>query len=365
MARKGQGSLYRPMYTDRHGEKKASKVWWISYPDGKGGQRRESTKRTVKKEAQAILNQRLANPETAEPPATVTFDALIQLVLDDYRANGQKSLPSTWHPLAAFGGKQAASIRNADIVRYRGDRLEAGAAPATVNRELAVIRRAFRLGKDSDMVRDIPSIKMLKEQNVREGFLEPEEFERLRECLPDYLRPLADVAYLTGWRKGELLSRCWRHVDFEAGWIRLEPGETKNGKGRQFPLIPPLRAVLEEQRRRKLEVEKRTGRIIDPVFFYPDGKPIRYFRVAWANAIKDAGLPGLLFHDLRRTAARNMLRSGLSEHEAMKFTGHETAHIFRRYAIADEVTLNESGAKYSAFVERRTAQLSKTHQRRA
>src|SRR5690606_32893846 len=185
--------------------------------------------------------------------------------------NGRKSTPSTWHPLAAFGGRPAGSIRTRDITRYVRERRNAGAANATINRELALIRRAYRLAIKHEMVNGMPSISMLEEKNVRKGFLEPEDFERLRECLPDYLRPLADVAYLTGWRKGELLSRCWRHVDFEAGWIRLEPGETKNEEGRQFPLIPPLRAVLEEQRRRKLEVELRTGRIIDSVFFYDDG----------------------------------------------------------------------------------------------
>src|SRR5215510_5797037 len=54
--------------------------------------------------------------------------------------------------------------------------------------------------------------------------------------------------YITGWRvKSEILTRQRSHLDLDAGWIRLEPGETKNGKGRMFPLTPRLRAVLEAQ----------------------------------------------------------------------------------------------------------------------
>jgi integrase len=56
--------------------------------------------------------------------------------------------------------------------------------------------------------------------------------------------------------------RTWAHVDFQSGWLRLEPGETKNAEGRQFPLTPALRAVLVRQRARTLVVEKATRTII-------------------------------------------------------------------------------------------------------
>jgi linoleoyl-CoA desaturase len=80
--------------------------------------------------------------------------------------------------------------------------------------------------------------------------------------LPDDLQPVFAVAYLTGWRvKSELLTRQRAHVDFQSGWLRLEPGETKNAEGRQFPLTPALRAVLERQRARTLAVEKATRTI--------------------------------------------------------------------------------------------------------
>ena len=169
--------------------------------------------------------------------------------------------------------------------------------------------------------------------------------------MPDYLRPLAITGFITGWRKGELLSRSWRHVNLNDGWLRLEPGETKNGEARMFPLSAAnLRAVFETQHQQKIETEKRTGRIVEALFFnYDSGEPIRDFRGAWAGACKRAGCPDMIFHDLRRTAARNLVRAGVAEPVAMRLTGHLTSSIFQRYAIVDETMLIEGADKLSAL----------------
>jgi integrase len=90
---------------------------------------------------------------------------------------------------------------------------------------------------------------MLHVDNARTGFFEPEQYRAVRDHLPAYLKPVAIVAYITGWRaKSELLTRQWRHVDFAKGWLRLEPGESKNGEGREFPFTPELRAVCGSRR---------------------------------------------------------------------------------------------------------------------
>ncbi len=153
--------------------------------------------------------------------------------------------------------------------------------------------------------------------------------------------------------KDELLSRRWRHVDFTNGWRRLEPGETKNGEGRQFPLVPRLRVVLEAQAERRRAIEKRTDRIVDALFFHHEGRregePIREFKRAWKSTCRRAGCPDLLFHDFRRTAARNLVRAGVAEPVAMKLTGHLTPSVFKRYAIVDESMLREGAEKLSAL----------------
>jgi integrase len=122
---------------------------------------------------------------------------------------------------------------------------------------------------------------------------------------------VAEVTYITGWRApSEIFTRQWKRVDFRGGWLRLEPEKTKNGAGRLFPLTPDLRAILERQRARTLTVE-RAARTVIPWVFHRNGKPIRSLYRAWRTAGKDAGFPGRLMHDFRRTAVRNLERAGV------------------------------------------------------
>ena len=182
------------------------------------------------------------------------------------------------------------------------------------------------------------------------------------------LAALARVAYLTGWRKTELTSRRWTHVDFSAGWLRLDPEETKNREGRQFPSIPELRTVLEGQRARVDTIQKTTGRVVPAIFAREDGRPVRDFRRAWDTACRRAGFfrmeavgevkDGMpprtrtvstkLVHDFRRSAVRNLIRAGIPDTVAMALTGHKTRSVFMRYAIVDEGMLREAGVKLAA-----------------
>ena len=100
-----------------------------------------------------------------------------------------------------------------------------------------------------------------------------------------------------GWRvASEILTRKWKHVDFNAGFLRLEPGETKNGQGRMLPLIPELRAVLEAQRGYTDAVEREHG-VIVPWVFHRAGERVVAFRRSWQKAVTAAGLPHLIPHD--------------------------------------------------------------------
>jgi integrase len=125
------------------------------------------------------------------------------------------------------------------VSAYQAERLVQGAKPATVNYELAVLRRAFRLGGRAGKIAARPEIQMLHVENARKGFFEPEQYRAVMKHLPENLRPLAAIAYITGWRAmSELLSRQWRHVDLAKGWLRLDPGESKNGAAANFHSRP-------------------------------------------------------------------------------------------------------------------------------
>jgi integrase len=223
------------------------------------------------------------------------------------------------------------------------------AANATINRELAALKRMLRLGERAGKVAARPYVPMLEEHNTRKGFFEANQFRGVLAHLPATLRPVVETAYITGWRvRSELLTRQRHHVDLQAGWLRLDPGETKNGDGRMFPLTPELHTVLERELAATRALEQATGRII-PWLFHRDGEPIKGFRRAWRTASTKAGIPGRILHDFRRTAIRNLERAGVPRSAAMKMVGHKTESVYRRYAIADEGLLRESALKLSAF----------------
>lgn len=353
------GYVFRPSYTDKKtGEKRETQTWWIGY-SVRGRKIRESAKTTKKKDAEKLLHTRLAavgsGPLQRDLDKT-TYGELRDLLVEDYDENGQ----STYHLQSrlnhldpAFESLTAPEIDEARIRKYTTRRLKTGAAPATVNRELAALKRMFRLGYEVKLVGRVPVIKMLKENNARKGFFEEVDLRAICKHLPEDLAPLAEVAYITGWRKEELLSRDWRHVDFDAGWIRLDPGETKNKEGRQFPLTPRLRKVLEAQRSRCRELEKLTGRMIPYVFFRSEGtfegQRIRNPDKQWQKAREAAGMEDVIFHDFRRTAVRNLVRAGVPEKVAMEMTGHKTREVFDRYHIVDEDWIQEAGKKLEAL----------------
>jgi integrase len=212
----------------------------------------------------------------------------------------------------------------------------------------------YSLAVKSERLQRMPYIEMLKENNARRGFFERPQFEAVRAHLPAYAQPAATFAYITGWRlKSEILSLTWRQVDFRAGTIRLEPGTTKNREGRTFPMTPELRALLEVQHKATQEKQKKAGSIIPWVFHWTKkGRQLKGFTKAWRKACRDAGVPGRIPHDFRRTAVRNLERAGVPRSTAMAMVGHRTEAIYRRYAIVDEAMLREGATKLAAYSDR-------------
>jgi integrase len=346
------GSLYRPKYRATDGSLKESAVIWLKYRDALGVLRRESSETTKDQEARRLLKQRegaAVEGRVIMPRSDrVTVAELAEGLKADYRANGRRSLRrldlTLAHLLPVFGPKRAMHLTGDEVTAYRAQRLEAKAAPASINRELAALKRMFRIAVKGERLQRIPPIEMLKENNARRGFFEREQFESVRHHLPDDLRGLVTVAYITGWRiADELLPLEWRQVDFKAGTVRLEPGTTKNDEGRMFGMTPELRGALEAQKA-ATETLQRLGRIIRHVF-HRRGKPIKSFRKSWATACEAAGCPGRIPHDFRRTAVRNLERAGVSRSAAMRMVGHKTEAIYRRYAIVSDADLHEAAAK--------------------
>ena len=360
---RGDGGLFRERYRDRKtGEMKQVSTWtmklWI------GGKARKKSSRTTSRSG-AIKQLEKWKAEVTQgswvpDAARTTFRDLATILTDEYAANARRSADRLGFSLKHLRGffqdfTPAAAITTDRILAYVRHRQQQKAANATINRELAALKRMFRLGEKAAKVARRPHIDMLEERNVRTGFFEPDQFRAVLAQLPEDLKAVAEAAYITGWRiKSELLTRRWAHLDFGAGWLRLEPGETKNQEGRMFPLTPDLRAVLERQRERTAAVDKATDRIV-PWVFHRAGKPIKDFRGAWRQACKNAGSPGRIPHDFRRTAVRNLERAGVSRSTAMAMVGHRTEAIYRRYAVQAESDLREGARKLQALHEEQGA----------
>jgi integrase len=142
------------------------------------------------------------------------------------------------------------------------------------------------------------------------------------------------MGYNYGWRVSELLNLRVQQIDLATRTIRLEPGTTKNREGREVTIES---SVLLELLRQCVE-----GKHPDDYVFTRGDKPIRDFRKSWENLCTAAGVPGLLFHDLRRTAARNLRAAGVPEEIIMRIAGWKTSSIFRRYAIVDKTDVREA-----------------------
>jgi integrase len=200
---------------------------------------------------------------------------------------------------------------------------EQGLSNATVNRDLSALRRAFNLARKAGKIQKVPSFPHLKEAAPRSGFVEESEYNLLAKNAPDlWLRPLLATAYAFGFRKGKLLKLRVRPVDLLNRTIRLNAGETKSDEGRVVVMTSDLYSLLSAC------CAGKTGG--DYVFTRTNGKRVAGFRKAWANLTRATGCPDLLFHDLRRSGVRNMIRRGVLEVVAMRISGHKTRSVFDR-----------------------------------
>lgn len=351
---KGTGCLYQRPDSD---------VWWIKY-SRYGKPYRESAKTTDKRKAEKFLKARLAEIETGTfvgPKAErVRVEELADDFLREYRINGRKSLDDVtarWnlHLKPFFGPLRGIDVTSDLIARYVDARQRQGAKNATINRELAALKTMYRLGMKATpaKVLRMPAFPHLSENNVRKGFLADNQYRNLVEGAELWFRALVECGRTYGWRVSELLNLRVNQVDLAQRVIRLEPGTTKNADGREVFMTDTVHALLTA-----CTAGKQAD---DAVFTRTNGKPVRSFRGTWERECTRAGVgqlvcghcsqpgtdtaacskcghkgtryTGLIFHDLRRTAARNLRRAGIAETVIMKIGGWRTRSVFERYAI--------------------------------
>ena len=371
---------------------KRGNVYWIKYYRN-GKCYRESSGSTKKMVAKKVLARKegdIAKGKYHEIDfSKVVFDDLAQDFLTDYEINGKKSLNrakrSLFHLMGEFEGVKVVDIttprvQNVYIQNRKqwtckacnekfhvgaeaicpkcgSDKVMKGAANATINRELSALKRILNMGAQQTpaKVNRVPHIPMLKENNVRQGFFEHDQFLAMREQLPEYLKSFVTFGYKVGWRSQEIASLTWANVDLKNGIVTLKAGETKNKEARTVYLDKELKQLFEQQWNRR----RQNAKIVPYVFPGQDGSgKISNFRHAWNRACRAIGMgfgyrlhdsyvqkwegelpSGPIFHDLRRTAVRNMVRASVPERVAMMVSGHKTRSVFDRYNIVNDADL--------------------------
>lgn len=320
---------------------KGCKIWYIRYYRN-GKKKVESSGSEKKTVAQNLLKVREGEIRLGSyiEPANrkVTVDELFGALLANYRYNEAAILEGTeqrWGKRLEkhFGGMRALAVTTEHLNRYiTWCREQAGLANATINRDLAALRRAFRLAVEARQLPYTPRFPRLKEAAPRSGFVEQAQYDNLAANARElWLRALLAVAYAFG---------C--QVDLLHRTIRLNPGETKNDEGRVAVMTAEVYTLLEAAMAGK--------KPDDFVFTRQNGKRVRDFRERWAKLVAEAGCNNaeLLFHDLRRSAVRNMIRRGVPAVVAMRISGHKTRDVFDRYNIVSETDLVEAARKIEA-----------------
>jgi integrase len=360
---RGSGSVYR-----------LRGIWWISYfgPDHK--RYRESTGDPRKGVAETLLQRRIGSREHNLPivqrAEQLTFHDAAQAMEDDFTANGKKSIKSVQRRIAKhlkpfFGNRRMAGITVSDVTAYVAHRQVEGivnkkgvrigdVSNGEINRELQVLKRVFSLAIEAGKLAMKPTSKLLQEAPARSGFFERDQYEAVLKHLPAEIVPIIKMARITGWRiADEILPLQWRQIDFDANEIRLDAGSTKSGRGRVFPMTVELRKVLKAQQVEHARL-KNAGHIIPNVFWRmvaderggeKKPQPVIRFNKVWKIAVTKAGCPGRIPHDLRRTAIRGFVRSGMSENVAMRLSGHQTRSVFDRYDVVSGDDLREAARK--------------------
>jgi uncharacterized repeat protein (TIGR03803 family) len=218
------------------------------------------------------------------------------------------------------------------------------ASAGTVNRELAIVQHMFRLGQRTTPPKTvtIPYFRKLKEAPARQGFLEQGTYDKLREHAGElWLRGLLATAYAFAWRRSELLNLKVSQINLAENSINL--GDSKNGDARLIIMTGEVRALLTALVQGKKED--------DFVFTREDGKRVKDFRGSWQRMFADAGVPLKLFHDLRRSGVRNMIRSGIYKDTAKRISGHRTDSTFSRYNIVSLTDFEEAAEKIALRAE--------------
>ncbi|MDQ6891534.1 MAG: tyrosine-type recombinase/integrase [Acidobacteriota bacterium] len=338
------------------------RTWSLAYmgprPDGTWGEIRQSAGTEDEPEARRQLEQRVREARnhrdgiaSFEDPGArkILCGALLDGLETYWEEKGIKGWDRARYRVAElrrfFGSRKAAGVDIRAIRKFIAKRRADGLSNSSINRETEILRKAFR---EAVRERRLPASMMpsfpqqLPGGPARSGFFDQSEIDALLPHLPFPLDEMTRFAFRTGWRRGELLGMTWQMVSRQ----EVVLPDTKNGERRTLPISDLEMAAIFARLRKAREVQGPGGPALAVHVFHRGGQPINktVFGKQWRRACIAAGLGhldeqghygGRIFHDLRRSAVRNMVRGGVPQSVARSISGHKTDSMFRRYDISD------------------------------
>lgn len=372
---RGLGTIYRRVVEEPDGTLRELPHWHIQFSHN-GKQYRESTHTDSYNKAVNTLKKRHGEVESGKylgvAVEKLKVSALLDDVLDDYETRHPDSVDGFAKPIITrlkewFDGTRVVACHPPVIRAYIKDRMKEEPAPATLNRELTLLRRAFRLGVDNSKITlaHVPKFKdlFLKENNARQGFFEYGDYQKLRDALPADEQAVFVAGYWTLMRYTALVNFEWDWVNLDANTIRVPPGVIKNDDPVTISTGGPG-TELHDLLAQRLALRQQICPACPWVFFRSEnrgtrgkstrqiGKQVLCIRHVLDAAKKDLGMTDRLFHDLRRTGARDLRKAGVSEGVIMRQGGWRTRSVFERYNIKDESDMHDAAAKRNQLVQK-------------
>lgn len=249
------------------------------------------------------------------------------------------------HLLPKLRNQYLDQITKDSIISIHQGRRNEGAAPASANRLLVLVKYIFSLAIRWEVAGVLKNpctgIPQFEENNKREHYLTQHEAGRLYEAIQSseskMLKFIVPMLIFTGARKREVLDVRWSDIDFERCTWRIHIN--KSGKARHVPLSSGVMQLLEEVRQYHTVLFHGASES-EWIFVNPNsGRPYVQMHYSWDTARKLAGLPGFRMHDLRHTFASFLINAGRSLYEVQKILGHTQIKTTQRYSHLSQETL--------------------------
>lgn len=314
---------------------KRGSTWWMSFMY-QGLQVRRSTGTADKRLAEAILGKvkvLIVEGRFFEKPTEQqrTFTELMDRYISEHaarRANYRRELTSVKTLRTFFGNPTLDHVTPKRIVAYKNQRYTDGVKPATINRELATLKKAFNLARrEWEWCTDSPvcRVSMERENNTRDRWLTVDEQTRLFNAAGPRLRELMLFAIHTGMRMGEILGLTWAGVDLFRRTVTVF--RSKNGERRTIPLNQTALELLKH---------KYGSRSVETELVFPSEAQTRLNASNISRslnlALEKAKMTDFHFHDLRHTCATRMVQGGVDLYKVQRLLGHKSPIMTQRYA---------------------------------